>query len=633
MEKFKIYHFSLAIILTVVGIIGSCKNWFDNNTILLIFIGLSWSTTFFYWYLKQYFFQGTMLMFTLAYGIYGFYEYSVPPYKHTGFNAVYSTIRLFFLDYDTVFNTAANKFGNVPLPIEIARWTAFLFSFATVTKLFVKYFGTSVKGLLYRNFGGHILVFGYNYQSYILIKNLKEDRHRVIVVDQSLSEENKKELFDLGVPIIKIDSFESSEFQYKNSINKASYLILFDEDDSINLENYLSVRSITKPKNGKLLPILLHLEHAKTLQIYENLLLEEGGYKVKSNNFSTSMLIAEKMLSDYPLYMGYETQLRKEDREPLHVLFIGFGKRNQHLAFHILNLGHFLTKEKMHFTILDRDIERVEKEWNFLAKRSRDLANIQFKKVDLIYQGLLNELNQIDVPITHVYLSLKDDFIDMIEGIELMEKMPNVPIFLKMKDDNKISNWLDEHIDTYKQVKRYAMLGEVLNSDYVINEELKKLAKEAHNKYLKRKEDEGKRTQWDKDWEKLNAFKQESNRYQMLHNDTKLMLLGLKSVPKQDPRHQNEILDDAGFAEYIETYTESLAIVEHERWNAFHFLRGWKVTALDNPLPKHELENLKLHKGLTPWEELSEDFKEFDRDSIRYLKLFYNSQGKDLIKE
>lgn len=637
LDIIKKIHFYLAFCFTVVGLIGEWKNWFDDQNYIFILIGLSWVTTIFYLYFKQYVFQGVLLLFTLASGIYGFWEHSWGPYKHTFFNACYSTIRLFFLDTDTVFNEGANKYIDLPLPVELARWTAAFYTISTIAQLILKYFGLSLKGEIYRHLGGHIVVLGYNYQSSIFIKNLVKEKHRVVVISEALSDGHKKELFELGVPVFYTDSIESKQLEKKSGINKACYLILFHEDDSVNLETYISVRSSVKPINKEHLPVFLHLEHAKSLQIYEGLLLEEKK-NVKSYTFSSSMLIAEKMLDDHPLYEGYEHQLRKENGDPLHILFIGFGKRNQYLAFHMLNLGHFLTKEKINFTIFDRDIEKVQKEWSYLAKKAKDLANIQFHRIDLNNQSLSDELNKVEVPVTHVYLSLQDDFLDLVEGLELNEKLPNVPIFLKMRDNHKVSNWLDAEKNKYKNVKRYANLGEVLNSKYVLNEDLRSIAKEAHKNYLKRKEDLGKGK--DKSWEQLNTFKQESTRFQMLHNDTKLMLLGLKKVSKtnkqfEEYKNANKFLDELEFAKHINPFIEPLAKIEHERWNSFHFLRGWEVPKKDHPFygDKPELAKQKLHPDLVPWNELGDDMKKYDRDSIIFLQIYYNAQDFELIEE
>ncbi|WP_102264423.1 NAD-binding protein [Mesobacillus jeotgali] len=623
------YHILAAIIFTLFGSIGIFYQWFNDPGYVLVLIAVSWVTTFFYVHfrLKKYIVPGFLILFTLASGIYGFCQHSHDLYKHSFLNSVYSTIRLFFLDVDSVFNDAANKYTEIPLPIELARWTAAFSTITTIGLFLLKYFGLSLKGELYSIFGGHIIVVGYNEKSSILIKNLRAAKQRVSVVADNFSDEDKKELFKLGVPIYIDESKDMADLLIKSGVKKAKHVILFHEDDFINLENYISIQNEVNPASQ--LQVSLHLEHPKSLQVYERMLKEEKD-KIKSYSFSTYQLIAEKMLMENPLFLGYENQLRKPDGEPLHLLFIGFGKRNQRIAFQALNLCHFMTKNKIKFTIFDREIEKVKKEWGFLAKNADELADIKFEGIDLVNHDITKELAKIDAPITHVFLSLHDDFLDIIEGLELIEPLPDVPVFIKMKDNHKVSNWLDINEKEYKVVKRYASQEEVLNIDYVLNKTLIDQAKKAHDNYQKQRVKQN--IEPDKNWDQLSSFKQESNRYQMLHNDTKLMLLGLKKSPKDETVHSCKPLSLEKFEKHIEPYKEALAEIEHKRWNAFHFLRGWNTASQDTQLSKVELENLKLHKSLVPWEELSEPTKDYDRDTIKYLLLYYKSQS-DLVTE
>lgn len=620
-------HLTTALLITLLGYLTIWKNWYDDTIFIVILISLSWVTMFFHFYLKRYFFQGTLILFTLSSGFYGFCEYSYGTYNHSILNSVYSTIRLFFLDVDPVFNQGADKYAELPLPVEFARWTAALYTISTIGLFMLNYLGVSLKGESYRWLGSHIIIVGYNEKSSVFIKNMLEEKHKVSLVTRSLADEDRRELYKLGVPVFMDETKDIAELLVKSGAAKANNLVLFDED-FVNLETYISIKNNLRPK--KQLRVAIHLEHPKSLQVYERMILEENRL-IKSYTFSSSQLIAEKMLLEHPLYEGYENQLRKLDGDSLHILFIGFGTRNQQIAFHALNLCHFLTNKKMKFTVYDRNIEKVKKEWSYLARKADDLAVIEYNKIDLVDQDLTGELANIKEPITHVFLSLQDDFLDMVEGLELIEPLPNVPVFIKMRENHKVSNWLHQNEEEYKQVKRYANLNEVLNTDYVLNKKLNQAAETVHQKYQELRK--AKKLKPDKDWNELTVFKQESNRYQMLHSDTKLMLLGLKKSEKETGTRIGIALNEESFAAYITPLKESLAKIEHNRWNAFHYLRGWETAPAETTLSKEELERLKLHKSLVTWETLSEDTKEFDRDTIKQLLLYYEAQGYELITE
>lgn len=67
----------------------------------------------------------------------------------------------------------------------------------------------------------------------------------------------------------------------------------------------------------------------------------------------------------------------------------------------------------------------------------------------------------------------------------------------------------------------------------------------------------------------------------------------------------------------LEELLEQLAIEEHDRWVAEKRRNGWIAA------PCHEREcrndQLLLHNCLFPWEELTEEQKKFDRDTVRQI--------------
>lgn len=111
------------------------------------------------------------------------------------------------------------------------------------------------------------------------------------------------------------------------------------------------------------------------------------------------------------------------------------------------------------------------------------------------------------------------------------------------------------------------------------------------------------------DWKKLGYFKQESNRAVADHFKTKLKFLGLKVVKHQ----KNE--------DFITLYNENINIFkkvlskevklklarnEHQRWNTFHYLNGFKKIDIVSKNKKKELREFhelkKEHMCLIPFE-------------------------------
>jgi TrkA-N domain len=644
-KRMRNIHFALAVLFSAVLAWGPRQNFFEESTYTNLILLTVWGTLGLYFFkLKPLTIVRSILLFiTLVFGMYGFYNETYPGYSPSLFDAIYSTVHLFILTLDPVFNRAANPYGHIPLSIEVARWTAALYTISTISLLVLRFFDQSVRGTFQRYWGGHIVIAGYSKKAPILIENLKREGYSVTVIEANLVEEEQERLQDLGVAFHTGEKREDVVFK-KCGLSKADHVVIFHEDDSMNLDIYLSMREyldhhpptekfaflkkhLMHSEKTKQLLIHIHLNHTKSLQVFEGLTKEESG-PIRTYSFSSHHLIAEKMLEDHPLYKGYENQLRNPDGKPLHLLFIGFGRTNQQLAFQALNLSHFLTKEKIRLTILDKDVDKAKKEWGYLARFAEQVGAIDFRKADLSAISIKDELPKIGPGVTHVFLALRDDNLDMVEGLEAAETWPEIPIFIKMKDDLKLSLALHEDKRDYKHIQKYIYDSEVLNSESVLKVKSKQMAEKAHEKYRIRRSDLGLSNS--KPWHLLDSFKQESSRYQMLHSDTKLMLLGLKKVALGDLNESEEPLTAEQYAEYIKDFIDPIAYVEHERWNAFHFLRGWQPAG-DSNATREELGKLKLHQYLIPFEDLSEEIKDYDRDSIINLIEYYRALGFGLV--
>ena len=101
----------------------------------------------------------------------------------------------------------------------------------------------------------------------------------------------------------------------------------------------------------------------------------------------------------------------------------------------------------------------------------------------------------------------------------------------------------------------------------------------------------------------------------------KLGLVGLKPVPKDDPREKVE--------EIQEHDVEYLAIFEHDDWTIEQEIHGWKYGE-----PKNKEE--KLRKKITPymvqWDELDDDIKQFDYRPIKNIPKFLEKIGMKIVR-
>jgi len=114
-------------------------------------------------------------------------------------------------------------------------------------------------------------------------------------------------------------------------------------------------------------------------------------------------------------------------------------------------------------------------------------------------------------------------------------------------------------------------------------------------------------------WEELSEHYKNSNREQAKHIAWKLAAVGCRKVRKEQCRGEsvNQFTDDE---------IEILAKMEHLRWCAEKWLDGWQKGPSKDP-------DQRTHPNLVPWEELSEDDRNKDRDPIRNIPSLVERSG------
>jgi ppGpp synthetase/RelA/SpoT-type nucleotidyltranferase len=117
------------------------------------------------------------------------------------------------------------------------------------------------------------------------------------------------------------------------------------------------------------------------------------------------------------------------------------------------------------------------------------------------------------------------------------------------------------------------------------------------------------------DWNNLSSNLKDSNRDQVDHMLDKLSSIGysLKKVGKGNVK----------ILQFADKEVEILAEMEHGRWNTERLLDGWKWG------PKKDVK-AKISPYIVSWDELSEDVKEWDRQTVRKIPEFLAEVGFEI---
>lgn len=588
--------------------------------------------------LKKNKFRVFLAIATISLGFYSFKVFGDSNYSYS--NSVYSTFRLFLLDLDPVFTKYEKANNSYPLSIEIARYTGAAFTISTVLLFMYSYLNQSIQLFWIRN---HIVISGYNKNSRVLIENLLQQNQKIILLTEDIDESQKEYLQEVGV-IVFVGTQGDSKLYQKCRIDKAEIIIIFHEDDSKNLDEILNLYEFVNHDWKRLSSkqIIFHLAHGESYDLFEVIERElrnlkevdekedkqEVVEKVTIKPFNLHRLIAEKALDEYPLFDGYEDKLRDKEYESLHLLFVGFGQTGRHMAIQAVERSHFMNERLLNITVLDKESEIVKSQWDISYPKSDKFVNIKFEKFDTERETIYGLKKQCLCNYTHIFICLNDDFQNLKQGMDLIRNDVPIPIYLKMSEEGRISDWLQKDTSQFSNLHLFGDIQSILNYNTVINAKEEELAEKSHKVYQENS------TVKIKNWSELSTFEKESNRNQFNHAFVKLMLLGLQVVKKDDIRESHITVSEEEFKEILASEDEVfgsklelLAFTEHERWSAFHYTRGWDTLKEISEGNRKNPEK-KLHGCLVPYDELDRiseivgekrDFKENDKNVVNIL--------------
>lgn len=344
--------------------------------------------------------------------------------------------------------------------------------------------------------------------------------------------------------------------------------------------------------------------------------------------------------------------------------------------------------EKHSILGLQPQIIKSDKNYNILLIGSSPLAIKIFYQL-VILSNLPNEnvlnLYLIDLKAKEFYLKLKKFFSGIekiphlnIKTIELDSKNPkfytdevwkkeNLTNIIIATEDEKRNLKIKTELKKYISTKKTKILSPSTASQ--TNNKSKKIAKLINYLYqeinynpnlLFTKKD---KTKAKKIWSnEISSSDQNSAKMQSIHISTKLLALGLKKekstkAPKKLLKINKKIfdkklgfreIDDKNLQEYakkfhdtqnnfkpiyfpekFESLFEKLIRSEHNRWNTYHYLNGWKYSKIKN-------KQKKEHDCLMPLEKFDKDSLKttiiFDIYSIVYIPNLLASVGVELVE-
>ena len=195
---------------------------------------------------------------------------------------------------------------------------------------------------------------------------------------------------------------------------------------------------------------------------------------------------------------------------------------------------------------------------------------------------------------------------------------PNASVVVELGHATGMARVLDRP-DRSGHIRAFNMLDRTMQPDFLLGGTYELLARAIHEEYLDEQRQKGATVAANPSmvrWESLPASLKESNRDQAAHIGTKLAVIGWGIAPLTDWDADKTVTFSA-------PQVEMLSEMEHQRWVEQRRLDGW------TPGPK-DIEAKKT-PYLGPWDSLSEEVKEWDRQAVRGIPAFLARAGYQIV--
>lgn len=301
--------------------------------------------------------------------------------------------------------------------------------------------------------------------SVTFMEDLRKHKRRVILVAEDISSEGKDYLEDLKIVVIRPNEDEENVYT-KCGLDRASNVILLHEKDTDNLNEFMEIDYYfeKRPKRQQVFSLFIHIQEVISRRLFTELEEDRGGierpFHVRIINLYD--LFADHLFSTYPIY-------RQDDmKKSLHLLIMGFGSMGQHIALKAITKVKEMDNNPMLVTALDKHMNKLIPGWEQQNSHITSQAAISLQNFD-IESGILESIisNQ-EVPITHIYICLDEDYLDVLAGIELSSKFPTTPIFIEFPKNSMAGKWIRSEVSGTRLIYSTGTYEDVLTEEQLL---------------------------------------------------------------------------------------------------------------------------------------------------------------------
>ena len=552
---------------------------------------------------------GGFVLFIFILGYIGFRKYfAVIGESRSDLDIIYLTLQLFTLESGSVK-------GPIGWELELARWLSPVVAAYTVVNALGFIFREQFQLLRLKLIKDHVIIYGSEQKTHLLAKRFLDNGYKVVLVehDERGFSNNKKQIHSF----IEISGdARDKKLLYRIRTHKAKYLILFCENDGINIEIAVNARNLIREYSGGPLTCIVHIVDPQLCHLLKE--KEIGTEKTDAFRLEFFDIFdsgARYLLKEYPPFMitkGFEEYFP-------HLLIVGFGQMGESLLLHASKKwkeSYLPSYKKLRVTIIDKVAEQKKETLDLQYPQLQKICDItalqiniespEFKRAKFLFENTPNS------DITNIFICLDDDSFGLTAALALQNQMKvrKIPIVIRMETDGGLATLLGEKSEQeeFAHLKVFGLLDRTCEPELLLGGVNETLARAAHQEYVEIQLEAGETSIANPSivpWEELNEETKESNRLQADHIITKMKTIGCMIAPLMDW--------DAELFNFTAQEIELMAEMEHVRWMSERLQAGWTYAEGEKNIIK------KTSPYLVNWTELSEEIKNIDRDIVKRI--------------
>lgn len=541
----------------------------------------------------------------------------------------YLSLQLFVLE-------SGNKVGPIGPALQVGRFLAPAVAVYTALMAAAAILQEEIKMFRSKFFNNHVVICGLGRKGSLLAKGFREKGERVIAIEQDENNSLLGQCRENGSIVMIGDAVDPSMLR-RARVQQARLLLSVCGEDGVNAEVAAKTRELVSNRRGEALSCIVHIFDLPLRDLLRELEMMTGrsdGFRLQIFNvFETG---ARRLLEEYPPF----DQADENHSAAPHIVVVGVGWFGETVVANAArrwwDSGN--TKgERIRVTLIDTeaDVRAESLRLQFpqlesaceLIPRQIDIRSPEFARAEFLFDSS----GRCDANM--VYVCLYDDPRSLTAALSLYQRVKelNIPIVVRMEHEAGLAALLsgtnDEH-GKHRNLHAFGFFDRTCTPDLILGCTYEMLARASHQQYYRAQMARGITRDQNSSvvpWEELSQQMKESNRRQAEHISVKLEAIGC-AVTMTSEWHVPPFL-------FSPEEIELMAKMEHERYVAERLARG--RSRGERAVGKH------INPGLGPWEELSEEMKDIDRDYVRGIPSMlskarfrvYRVEGEDFLEK